>query len=270
MSDGGGEPDGAAPIAGGGGAGGDELPEGLIASGLQVHEVLGSGLTNGGGVLDGIGYFFTEQEEGGLTLTRTDGTVDGTQSVTSVAESFSADPAIVFSMPDRMYWMGLTVDDGKRWFSSDGTAAGTQVIAGFPSIDPGGTDRGARLGDSVVFATADAGGLRGVSTLDLTMGTATEISASQFSVRSTGGTFALLVDGSDVYLTDGVDPPMIAMSFPNGSLGGAIQLGTEMLFWWNFGGGQMEMWKTSYAAEAAEKVMDVQAFQRPVVYQDKV
>jgi hypothetical protein len=63
---------------------------------------------------------------------------------------------------------------------------------------------------------------------------------------------------------------MLAAAFPNGSLASAIQLGTEMLFWWNLGSGNQEMWKTSYAAEAAEKVMDVQTFQHPVVYQDKV
>jgi hypothetical protein len=267
VGDAGIEPDGAVGVGGSGGAGADELPEGLIASGLEVYEVQGSGLTDGGGVLDGIGYFFTEREEG-LTLVSTDGTVDGTQSVAAIAEAFSGDPAIVFSMADSMYWMGPTADDGQRWFSSDGTAAGTQVIAGGAQIDPGGTRLGARLGDIVVFERTSTG-TRGLSTLDLTTGTQSDISDTQVSIEATGGTFTLVENGYDVFLTDGFDAPILVDNPENAGVAGAIQLGDEMLFWLNFGSGHTELWKTTYTG-VAEKVTDSQAFQQAVIYQDKV
>jgi hypothetical protein len=90
-------------------------------------------------------------------------------------------------------------------------------------------------------------------------------------VRSRAGTFALLTSAgsSDIYLTNGEDAPLHAAHFNTGSLAEAIQLGDQMLFWIG-ASGNIELWKTPYAADVAVKVMDQQSFFVPVVYGNKV
>jgi ELWxxDGT repeat protein len=107
-----------------------------------------------------VDYYFAKGSVANTwALSRTDGTVAGTVAVTTLTGTASATPANLTAFAGKLYFTFATAASGTELWASDGTAAGTKMVA---DVEPGTASSAPAsltvVGSSLFFQDTDYGG----------------------------------------------------------------------------------------------------------------
>jgi ELWxxDGT repeat protein len=192
------------------------ISDGTAAGTTLVKDIYpgmsGAGI-NGGVVFNHVLYFPATDGVHGSELWRSDGTADGTSMVSDMtAGSGSSNPANMIVFAGKLFF-----SVAGQYYSSDGTAAGTEsIFAGYPYYPV--------VFNGQLWFAGSAGGGSGIWRSDGTATGTVEVSSGSFSSLTVAGSKLLMrgydsTHGSELWATDGTTAPALVKDIYPGSSG---------------------------------------------------